>query len=75
MIDKPTVGWIGAGRMGYALAKRLLDAGYDVAIYNRTRTKLSRSLSMAQRSSTGRWNWLVATSSSAWWPRPRICGR
>jgi 3-hydroxyisobutyrate dehydrogenase-like beta-hydroxyacid dehydrogenase len=25
--------------MGYALAKRLLDAGYDVAVYNRTRAK------------------------------------
>lgn len=36
---KPTVGWIGAGRMGYQLAKRLLDAGYDVAVYNRTKAK------------------------------------
>ncbi|MDQ2625343.1 MAG: NAD(P)-dependent oxidoreductase [Actinomycetota bacterium] len=36
---KPTVGWIGAGRMGFQLAKRLLDAGYDVAVYNRTRAK------------------------------------
>lgn len=35
----PTVGWIGAGRMGYQLARRLLDAGYDVAVFNRTRTK------------------------------------
>ena len=34
-----TVGWIGAGRMGYAMAKRLLDAGADVTIYNRTRSK------------------------------------
>ncbi|MGP3969760.1 NAD(P)-dependent oxidoreductase [Streptomyces sp. 6N223] len=39
MIVKPTVGWIGVGRMGYELAKRLLDAGYDVAVYNRTRAK------------------------------------
>lgn len=39
MNTKPTVGWIGAGRMGYQLAKRLLDAGYDVAVYNRTRAK------------------------------------
>ncbi|MGM0931773.1 MAG: NAD(P)-dependent oxidoreductase [Actinomycetota bacterium] len=39
MANKPTVGWIGTGRMGYQLAKRLLDAGYDVAVYNRTRTK------------------------------------
>ena len=36
---KPTVGWIGAGRMGYQLATRLLDAGYDVSIYNRTKSK------------------------------------
>ena len=39
MAEKPTVGWIGTGRMGYALARRLLEAGYDVAVYNRTRTK------------------------------------
>ena len=39
MTTKPTVGWIGAGRMGYQLAKRLLDAGYDVAVYNRTKSK------------------------------------
>lgn len=36
---KHKVGWIGAGRMGYAMAKRLLEAGCDVAIYNRTRAK------------------------------------
>jgi 3-hydroxyisobutyrate dehydrogenase len=35
----PTVGWIGTGRMGYQLALRLLDAGYDLAAYNRTRAK------------------------------------
>ena len=35
----PTVGWIGTGRMGYQLVLRLLDAGYDVAAYNRTRAK------------------------------------
>ena len=37
--DKPTVGWIGAGRMVFQLAKRLLAAGYPVAVYNRTRAK------------------------------------
>ena len=35
----PTVGWIGTGRMGYQLALRLLNVGYDVAAYNRTREK------------------------------------
>jgi 3-hydroxyisobutyrate dehydrogenase len=33
------VGWIGTGRMGSALAIRLLRAGYDVAVHNRTRAK------------------------------------
>ncbi|HXD60485.1 MAG TPA: NAD(P)-dependent oxidoreductase [Lacisediminihabitans sp.] len=35
----PTVGWIGTGRMGFQLAKRLLRAGYDVSVYNRTKEK------------------------------------
>lgn len=34
-----TVGWIGTGRMGFALASRLLDAGVDLWAYNRTRSK------------------------------------
>ena len=34
-----TLGWVGTGRMGYALATRLLEAGCDVAVYNRTRSK------------------------------------
>ena len=38
LIDN-TVGWIGAGRMGFPMAKRLLAAGCDVSIYNRTRSK------------------------------------
>ena len=33
------VGWIGTGRMGYALVRRLLEAGCDVGVYNRTRSK------------------------------------
>ena len=31
------IGWIGAGRMGRPLVTRLLRAGCDVAVYNRTR--------------------------------------
>ena len=34
-----TVGWIGTGRMGFAMASRLLDAGADVTAWNRTRAK------------------------------------
>jgi 3-hydroxyisobutyrate dehydrogenase len=33
------VGWIGMGRMGSPMAERLLKAGYDVSIFNRTRAK------------------------------------
>ncbi|HET8976952.1 MAG TPA: NAD(P)-dependent oxidoreductase [Solirubrobacteraceae bacterium] len=33
------IGWIGVGRMGRPLATRLLEAGCDVAVYNRTRSK------------------------------------
>src|SRR5450631_941837 len=33
------LGWIGTGRMGFAMASRLLKAGCDVAVYNRTRSK------------------------------------
>jgi 3-hydroxyisobutyrate dehydrogenase-like beta-hydroxyacid dehydrogenase len=36
-----SLGWIGAGgRMGFAMAKRLLAAGHDVSVYNRTRAKV-----------------------------------
>lgn len=33
------VGWIGAGRMGAAMATRLARAGEDVTVWNRTRSK------------------------------------
>jgi 3-hydroxyisobutyrate dehydrogenase-like beta-hydroxyacid dehydrogenase len=33
------LGWVGVGRMGQALATRLLEAGHDVGVYNRTRSK------------------------------------
>jgi 3-hydroxyisobutyrate dehydrogenase len=34
-----TVGWIGTGRMGFAMAARLARAGTKVAVWNRTRAK------------------------------------
>jgi 3-hydroxyisobutyrate dehydrogenase len=33
------LGWIGIGRMGYAMAERLAQAGCDLAVWNRTRSK------------------------------------
>jgi 3-hydroxyisobutyrate dehydrogenase-like beta-hydroxyacid dehydrogenase len=37
--QRERLGWIGVGRMGQVLATRLLKAGHDVAVYNRTRAK------------------------------------
>src|ERR1700746_1660563 len=41
MADKNTqkIGWIGMGRMGFPMIERLLKAGHDVSIWNRTRAK------------------------------------
>jgi 3-hydroxyisobutyrate dehydrogenase len=33
------VGWIGLGRMGLPMATRLLDGGYSLSIWNRTKSK------------------------------------
>lgn len=38
-LTRHRIGWIGCGRMGFALAARLLDAGANVGVYNRTRAK------------------------------------
>jgi 3-hydroxyisobutyrate dehydrogenase-like beta-hydroxyacid dehydrogenase len=38
--DQPMrLGWIGVGRMGLVLARRLLEAGHGLSVYNRTREK------------------------------------
>ncbi len=37
--SKQKIGWIGVGRMGGPMAERLLKAGYDLSIWNRTRAK------------------------------------
>ena len=34
------VGFIGLGRMGHAMARRLIDGGHDVGVYNRSADKL-----------------------------------
>ena len=37
--NRTRVGWIGIGRMGYAMAERLAKAGADLTVWNRTRAK------------------------------------
>ncbi len=38
-MSKLKIGWVGMGRMGYPMAERVLNAGYDLHIWNRTRSK------------------------------------
>src|SRR5690242_3014678 len=38
-IKDQKLGWIGAGRMGYAMAERLAKGGCDIAVWNRTKAK------------------------------------
>ncbi len=40
MSDLPTIGYIGVGLMGEPMVNRLLDAGFTVNVWNRTRAKL-----------------------------------
>ncbi len=37
--ERHRLGWIGLGRMGYAMAEQLAKAGFDLRGYNRTRSK------------------------------------
>lgn len=41
MSDKPKLGYIGIGLMGAPMVLRLLDAGYAVTVWNRSREKLA----------------------------------
>ncbi|WP_368040031.1 NAD(P)-dependent oxidoreductase [Ruegeria atlantica] len=38
-MKKLKIGWIGFGRMGYPMAERLVVAGHDVHVWNRTKAK------------------------------------
>jgi len=37
--DKPRIGWIGTGVMGASMCSHILDAGYPVSLFTRTREK------------------------------------
>ncbi|MBL4826854.1 MAG: NAD(P)-dependent oxidoreductase [Spongiibacteraceae bacterium] len=39
VFKKYKIGWIGMGRMGYPMAERLVKAGCDITVWNRTRSK------------------------------------
>jgi len=37
--DKTRIGWIGTGVMGFWMCRHIIDAGYSVTVYNRTKSK------------------------------------
>ena len=39
MDTKPIIGWIGTGVMGKSMAGHMLDRGYKLFVYNRTKSK------------------------------------
>lgn len=47
--DAPRLGWLGTGRMGSAMARRLLDNGCAVTVYNRTRAKAAPLLKLGAK--------------------------
>lgn len=52
MASKPTVGWLGTGRMGLAMARRLVDAGVDVTAWNRTLSKVQHLVNDGARAAS-----------------------
>jgi len=42
--DQTRIGWIGTGVMGAAMCRHLLDAGFSVTVYSRTRAKANALL-------------------------------
>jgi len=48
---KPRIGFIGLGVMGKPMAKRLLEAGYPLTVWNRTRSKMESLISAGAKGS------------------------
>ena len=46
---RTNIGWIGLGRMGEAMVKKLTAAGHDVTVWNRTRSKAEPLLAYGAR--------------------------
>ena len=44
--DSTRLGWIGLGVMGASMANNLLDAGYSMTVYTRTRASADPALAI-----------------------------
>ncbi|HEX2389827.1 MAG TPA: NAD(P)-dependent oxidoreductase [Casimicrobiaceae bacterium] len=50
--DATRIGWIGSGRMGFAMAERLAKAGANLTVWNRTRAKAEPLANVGARIAT-----------------------
>jgi len=64
--NKAKLGWIGTGRMGFEMAKRLAKAGCDITVWNRTRAKAEPLAKDGAKIVDSLPNSRLATSCSAW---------
>ncbi|MEJ5995193.1 NAD(P)-dependent oxidoreductase [Pedobacter sp. Du54] len=48
-MNTSALGWIGLGKMGNPMAKRLLNAGYPLAVYNRDTTKTDEFIELGAK--------------------------
>ncbi len=49
MSERGRIGWIGLGRMGMPMARNLIEAGYTLAVYNRTKEKARELVDLGAR--------------------------
>ena len=49
------VGFIGLGRMGEAMSRRLHDGGYEVVVYDRTEGKLKPLIDIRRKAGCLHW--------------------
>ena len=59
-----SLGWLGTGRMGAALAGRLLEAGERVTVWNRTPAKTAPLVCRGRGLWSGSASWVRSTSCS-----------
>ena len=50
--EDPQIAFIGLGKMGAAIARNILKAGFDLTVYNRTQSKMEPLINMGAKGST-----------------------
>ena len=79
-MSKPVLAYLGLGLMGDPMTKRLLAAGYQVHVWNRSKAKLAPALALgAIAAAPQAWlagkasAWISASSAAASGPTASIC--